>query len=70
MLEFVRNKVTLEAQAAHKEVKNITRNGKTLKVGGQAMQIGVGARYWAKSPEGGPDGWGARAVVTLLFPRA
>jgi carboxyl-terminal processing protease len=32
-LEFVRNKVTLEAQAAHKEVKNITRNGKTLKVG-------------------------------------
>src|SRR5579871_4304085 len=32
-LEFVRNKVTLEAQAAHKEVKNITRNGRTLKVG-------------------------------------
>src|SRR5262245_28234732 len=32
-LEFVRNKVTLEAQAAHKEVKNINRNGKMLKVG-------------------------------------
>jgi carboxyl-terminal processing protease len=32
-LEFVRNKVTLEAQAAHKEVKNVTRNGHTLKVG-------------------------------------
>ncbi|MEP7244777.1 MAG: carboxy terminal-processing peptidase [Gammaproteobacteria bacterium] len=32
-LEFVRNKVTLEAQAAHKEVKNVTRNGKTLKIG-------------------------------------
>jgi carboxyl-terminal processing protease len=32
-LEFVRNKVTLEAQAAHKEVKTIARNGKTLKVG-------------------------------------
>ncbi len=32
-LEFVRNKVTLEAQAAHKEVKTITRNGKPLKVG-------------------------------------
>ena len=29
----MRNKVTLEAQAAHKEVKNITRNGHTLKVG-------------------------------------
>jgi len=32
-LEFVRNKVTLEAQAAQKEVKNITRDGRTLKVG-------------------------------------
>jgi carboxyl-terminal processing protease len=32
-LEFVRNKVTLEAQAAHKEVRNITRNGRQLKVG-------------------------------------
>ncbi len=33
MLEFVRNKVTLEAQAAKKEVRTITRDGKTLKVG-------------------------------------
>src|SRR6202012_1902792 len=33
MLEFVRNKVTLEAQAAHKEVKNIVRDGHTIKVG-------------------------------------
>ncbi len=32
-LEFTRNKVTLEAQAAHKEVKTINRNGKPLKVG-------------------------------------
>jgi carboxyl-terminal processing protease len=33
VLEFTRNKVTLEAQAAHKEVKNITRDGHTIKVG-------------------------------------
>ena len=33
VLEFTRNKVTLEAQAAHKEVKNVTRNGKQLKIG-------------------------------------
>jgi carboxyl-terminal processing protease len=33
VLEFTRNKVTLEGQAAHKEVKNVTRNGKALKVG-------------------------------------
>ena len=33
VLEFVRNKVTLEAQAAHKEVKTIARDGRTLKIG-------------------------------------
>jgi carboxyl-terminal processing protease len=33
ILEFTRNKVTLEAQAAHKEVKTVARAGKTLKVG-------------------------------------
>jgi len=33
VLEFTRNKVTLENQAAHKQVKNITRNGKTYKIG-------------------------------------
>ena len=40
-----------------------------VKIGGQPVQFGVGARYWVQSPEGGPDGWGARAVVTLLFPK-
>jgi len=33
VLEFTRNKVTLEAQAAHKEVKTVVRNGRTLKIG-------------------------------------
>jgi len=33
VVEFVRNKVTLEAQAAHKEVKTLARNGRTLKIG-------------------------------------
>ncbi|TLY54630.1 MAG: PDZ domain-containing protein, partial [Gammaproteobacteria bacterium] len=33
VMEFVRNKVTLEAQAAHKEVKTVARNGRTLKIG-------------------------------------
>ena len=33
VLEFVRNKVTLEAQAAHKEVKTVVRDGRTLKIG-------------------------------------
>jgi len=40
-----------------------------FKVGEQAMQFQVGARYWAVSPDAGAHGWGARATLTLLFPR-
>jgi hypothetical protein len=39
-----------------------------LKLGKQPVQVGVGARYWAASPDAGPDGWGARAFLTFLFP--
>jgi hypothetical protein len=28
----------------------------------------LGARYYAETPEGGPD-WGLRFVMTLLFPK-
>ena len=40
-----------------------------LKVGEQALQLQVGARYWADSPDVGAHGWGARATLTLLFPK-
>lgn len=40
-----------------------------LKVGDQIIQLGVGARYWAESPTGGPEGWGARVQLTFLFPK-
>lgn len=40
-----------------------------LKLGNQPIQLGVGARYWAESPESGPDGWGARIQLTFLFPK-
>ena len=39
-----------------------------LKLGPQILQITVGARYWVISPTNGPEGWGWRVVVTLLFP--
>jgi len=42
---------------------------KLLKFGGQPVSLGVGARYWADSPESGPHGWGARMLVTFLFPK-
>jgi hypothetical protein len=40
-----------------------------LKIGPQILQVAVGARYWAESPENGPEGWGGRFVVTLLYPQ-
>lgn len=40
-----------------------------VKVGDQLVNIGVLARYWANGPDSGPHGWGARVVVTLLFPK-
>jgi hypothetical protein len=42
---------------------------KLLKVGGQAMSVGGGVRYWADSPQRGPHDWGLRLVVTFLFPK-
>ena len=41
---------------------------KLLKIGDQPISLGAGVRYWADSPDSGPDGWGARAVMTFLFP--
>ena len=38
-------------------------------IGDQKVQVGVGARYWAESPRGGPEGFGVRLNMTLLFPR-
>jgi len=40
-----------------------------LKKGNQLYQVSLGARYWAESPENGPEGWGLRASLTLLFPK-
>jgi hypothetical protein len=40
-----------------------------LKIGPQIFQVGGGIRYWAESPDGGPEDWGARLQLTLLFPK-
>jgi hypothetical protein len=42
---------------------------KLLKFGDQPVQIGGGLRYWLASPDSGPKGFGARLVVTFLFPK-
>ncbi len=40
-----------------------------FKIGPQIMQLTLGARYWAESPDGGPEDWGVRAQLTFLFPK-
>jgi hypothetical protein len=41
-----------------------------LRVHGQLISVLVGARYWADTPTGvGPEAWGFRMQLTLLFPR-
>lgn len=40
-----------------------------VKIGKAPVQFGLGARYWVDTPEGGPEGWGARFQVTLLYPK-
>ena len=40
-----------------------------LKVGDQVLQLGAGVRYWAESPAGGPEGWGVRINVILVYPK-
>ncbi len=42
---------------------------KLLRLGRQIVTIQGGVRYWADSPDNGPDGWGARLTFTLLFPK-
>jgi hypothetical protein len=41
---------------------------KLLTIGTQPISIGGGLRYWADSPEGGPEGVAYRLSLTFLFP--
>ena len=40
-----------------------------FKAGNQIFQVGGGIRCWAQSPKSGPDDWGFRLQLTLLFPK-
>jgi hypothetical protein len=42
---------------------------KVMRLGGQTVSIGGGLRYYASSPNNGPDDWGVRFVFTLIYPR-
>ena len=40
-----------------------------MQLGGQLAQLTGGVRYWATSPDAGPDGWALRLQLTLLYPK-
>lgn len=42
---------------------------KLVTIGHQPVSLGGAVRYWADSTDGGPHGFGARAIVTFLFPK-
>lgn len=42
---------------------------KVLTIGKQPVSVGIGARYWAESAPGGPEGLGARLLFTMIFPK-
>lgn len=39
------------------------------KIGDQLISYGGGVKYYAQSPDGGSQGWGARFVFTMMFPK-
>ncbi len=42
---------------------------KLIKLGNQLVQVGGGVRYWVDTPDGGPEGWGFRLNIVLVYPR-
>lgn len=40
-----------------------------FKIGKLPLQLTAAARYWADSPDYGPEGWGFRAQLTFIFPK-
>jgi hypothetical protein len=42
---------------------------KVLSLGKQLVNVGGGIRYWAESPDSGPEGFGVRVIFVLLFPK-
>ena len=42
---------------------------KVTKIGSQLISYGGGVTYWEEAPDNGPEGWGARFLLTFIFPK-
>jgi hypothetical protein len=47
----------------------IVQAAQLFKIGPQILQFAIGAKYWAESPDDGPEGWGLSVQLTLLYPK-
>jgi len=47
----------------------IAQVAQLFKIGPQILQLAVGAKYWAESPDNGPEGLGLRVQLTFPFPK-
>ena len=65
---FLNTETTYDWEAEQWSVPINAGVNQLVKIGEQRVQLGGGLRYWAESPEFGPQDWGARLIVTFLFP--
>ena len=47
----------------------IAQVAQLFKIGPQILQLAVAGKYWAESPDDGPEDWGLRVQLTFLFPK-
>jgi len=60
---------TYDWKAEQWSVPVIAQVGQLFRIGPQILQLAAGVKYWADSPDNGPEGWGVRVQLTFLFPK-
>lgn len=65
----INSKSTYDWKAARWAVPINLQVSKLVKFGNQPVSFGGGLRYWASRTDAGPHDFGARIVVTFLFPK-
>jgi hypothetical protein len=60
---------TYDWESEEWSVPVIAQVAQLFKIGPQILQLSVAGKYWAESPDNGPEGWGLRVQLTFLFPK-
>jgi hypothetical protein len=60
---------TYDWKTSQWSVPLIVQAGQLFKLGPQILQLAVAAKYWAMAPDDGPEGWGLRLQLTLVYPK-